>query len=304
MLDAPAREPPLLVIEGVRAFDSSARESAPLSTHVDGRRLALVGDWGFLFRALVEPRSLQQGRIELAGVGASEALARGVVGVALAEPRLVAPWTLRRYLTESAALCARRRAAPEAMARAVIGRFGFESLAERRLGSFNEVERSAAGILAATLGEPPVLAIERPLSRVEASAHAYLDALLVRASEGCRTIVSVLDAGSRERSIVDRADTSLVLDPDHGIRPLESLGAGSVVATVSRRGTEFRAALAARGLAFEPLGPVEVLSVVLGRPSSGVPERFRITLSSASTALVLEAALEADAPLIQLHPQR
>ena len=74
-----------------------------------------------------------------------------------------------------------------------------------------------------------------------------------------------------------------------------------MLATVSRRGAEFRAALVARGLRVDSVGPVEVLSVVLGEARAATSERFRITLADPSrTEPVIDAALEADAPLVEL----
>jgi ABC-type Na+ transport system ATPase subunit NatA len=301
-MDEPASRP-LLVLDSARIALPDGTLLPPLSARATGDRLSLVGGWDFLFRLLTRALTLASGRLELAGVSADQALQRGTVGVAPAEPVLVAAWTLRRYLTESAALCAVRRAAPAAMANDVILRFGFESLAERRLGSFNDVERRAVAILHATLGEPEVLAFERPLGRLDAVAYEYLDGLIERAAAGRRLVISVLDAEGRERALLDRIASTLVLGPGHVVMPHDarSLGARRVLATVSQRGAEFRAALVARGLRVDAVGPVEVLSVVLGEARGVTSERFQITLLDPSaTEPVIAAALEAEAPLIEL----
>lgn len=301
-MDQPASLP-LLVLDSARIALPDGTLLPPLSARALGDRLSLVGGWDFLFRLLTRTVTLASGQLEIAGVRADQALERGTVGLAPAEPVLVAAWTLRQYLTESAALCAVRRAAPTAMANDVIQRFGFEPLAGRRLGSFNEVERRAVAIVHATLGEPEVLAFERPLARLDAVAYEYLDGLIERAAAGRRLVISVLDAEGRERALLDRTTSTLLLGADHVVLPRDarSLGARRVLATVSRRGAEFRAALVARGLRVEPVGPVEVLSVVLGEARARTSERFQITLLDPSrTEPVIEAALEAEAPLIEL----
>jgi ABC-type Na+ transport system ATPase subunit NatA len=293
----------LLVLDSARIALPDGTLLPPLSARATGDRLSLVGGWDFLFRLLTRTVTLASGQLEIAGVRADQALERGTVGVAPAEPVLVAAWTLRRYLTESAALSAVRRAAPAAMANDVIRRFGFESLAERRLGSFNDVERRAVVIVQATLGEPEVLAFERPLARVDAVAYEYLDGLIERAAAGRRLVISVLDAEGRERALLDRTTSTLVLGPGHVVLPrdVRSLGARRVLATVSRRGAEFHAALVARGLRVDPVGPVEVLSVVLGETRGATSERFCITLLDPSrTEPVIQAALESEAPLVEL----
>jgi hypothetical protein len=54
-------------------------------------------------------------------------------------------------------------------------------------------------------------------------------------------------------------------------------------------------------LRVDPVGPVEVLSVVLGDTRGTTSERFYITLLDPSrTEPVIEAALESEAPLIEL----
>jgi ABC-type Na+ transport system ATPase subunit NatA len=303
-MDSPAPRP-LLVLDGARIASADALPLSPLSARADGERVGLVGAWEPLFRLLTRTATLVEGKVELGGIPAEQALASGRVAVAPADPVLVGSWTLRRWLTESAALSATRRGSPAAMANELLGRYRFDSLAARRLDSLNEVERRAVGLVHATLGDPELILYERPLARLDAASHQYLAGLLERTAEGRRVIVSVLDPHGREAGLLDRATTTLVLAADHSVTRRDATRSarrapGAILATVSRRGAEFQAALGTRGLSAQSLGPVEVLSVVLGEAHAKATERFHIAVTAPEHGqAVLDAALEADAPLVE-----
>jgi hypothetical protein len=76
-----------------------------------------------------------------------------------------------------------------------------------------------------------------------------------------------------------------------------------VLVTVTRRGREFRDALMSRGIMCERVGPVEVLSAVLGENPPAPCERFSVVLAEAGATLpVFAAANEVGAPLLELTP--
>jgi ABC-type Na+ transport system ATPase subunit NatA len=294
---------PLLTLELARVARPDKSEFPALTAHASGQRLALVGPWGFLFKLLARELQVVSGIAEIGGIAVSAALRSGRVGLSLLDPPLPARWTFKRYLSEGAALRVARSAASNT-AREALRRFGLESMAERQLGSFRTVERRTLSIVHATLGEPEILALETPLARLDAAAQDYLETLIERALEGRRALISVFEPSGRERRLLDRADTVLRLGPEHVIVSDVTGGAGRhVLVTVTRRGREFRDALMARGMMVERVGPVEVLSAVLGENPPAPSERFSVVLSEAgATQPVFAAANEVGAPVVELVP--
>jgi ABC-type Na+ transport system ATPase subunit NatA len=295
---------PLLTLELARIARPDHSEFPALTAHASGQRLGLVGPWGFLFKLLARELQLVSGIAEIGGIAFSAALKSGRVGLSLLDPPLPARWTFKRYLSEGAALRVARSAAANT-ARAAIRRFGLESMAERQLGSFRTVERRTLSIVHATLGAPEILALEAPLSRLDDPAQDYLETLIERALEGRRALISVFDPSGRERRLLDRADTVLRLGADHVIVPEGTAFASGrhVLVTVTRRGREFRDALMARGMMVERVGPVEVLSAVLGENPPAPSERFSVVLSDAgATQPLFAAANEVGAPVVELVP--
>lgn len=295
---------PLLTLELCRVARPDGSELPALTAHASGQRLALVGAWGFLFRVLTRELRVAGGIAELGGIPLGVAAANPRIGVAPFEPPLPLRWTLRRYLSEAAALRVSRSAAANT-ARQTLKRFGLESMAERPLGSFRSVERRMLSIIHATLGEPELLAFETPLARLDDAAQDYLETLLERAIEGRRSVVSVFEAVRRERRLVERADTVLRLSADHAIVP-DPANAGAtrqVLVTVTRRGREFRDALMARGVMCERVGPAELLTAIMGENPPAPSERFSVVLAEAGATLpVFAAANEVGAPVVELVP--
>ncbi len=296
-------ERPLLHLEGARVALPDGSELGPWTVNATGRRLALVGNFHAWFRLLEQQNRLVQGVAEVAGTPLARLLSSGRAGIAPLDPPLPEKWTLRRYLTESAALSPIRRSKPRDVARQLLSRFSLESLAERKLLGFNRVERRTVAVVRACANEPEILICEAPLANLDDAAHDYLEGLLERVFEGRRSIVSVVDPRGRERGLVERASSVLEigLDPNHvAERPRRA--ATRLWVSVTRRADELCAALRGRAHGVEPLGDVGMLTSLLGDVPGVSAQRFAVELQgSGSASDILAAAEECGAIVVELR---
>jgi ABC-type Na+ transport system ATPase subunit NatA len=249
-------------------------------------RAALVGDWSALWRLLSRQARVGAGRVQVHGSEVTRAVADGVAGVALCDPPLPESWTVLRYVETSAALAG----LDAAEGRAGLDRLGLLPLETRKLGHLQTAERRAVIIAHATLGSPPVIALESPLTRLEAVWQPYLVELVRRASAGRRLLVSVVDASesSPERPLLDAVDEVLVLEGGQRVRQGLGTGASAYRVVVSRGAPRFLEELAARGIAADVVGP--------RGPSA------RVLVHVEETSGIVEAALAAEAPILELVP--
>jgi len=300
MSDSAAR--PLLHLEGARVALPDGSELGPWTANATGRRLALTGNFHAWFRLLERQNRLVGGVAEIAGTPVELLLSSGRAGFAPLDPPLPASWTLRRYLTESAALSPLRRSKPADVAKDLLARFGLASLAERKLNGLNRAERRTVAIVRAAANEPEILICEAPLTGLDDAAHDYVEALLERVFEGRRSIVSLANPRGRERALLERATTALEIgaDPDH-ITELDRGPATRHWVTVTRRADEFRAALQGRAHAVEPLGAVGALTALLGDPAGVTAQRFAVALRNGDTADLLAAADESGAVILEIR---
>ncbi|HYO97757.1 MAG TPA: hypothetical protein VER33_24790 [Polyangiaceae bacterium] len=300
---------PLLAFEHARWLVGGAGELPELHAEVSARRLALLGDWSGLFRLLSGAAKLGSGTVQVLGAPAQLAVTRNVVGLSLLDLPLPASWTLEAYLQRSAALLGKRSRASKLLARETLRRFGLEALAGRRLATLREPERRVFSLVHATLADPPVLCCEAPLARLDAPAVTYVGQILEQAIAGRAAIVSITstDPAAGERWLLDRSDAVLTLARGHIVdntSPAELLARGArVLATVTRHVQAFRSALTERGLTHSDLGRVDALHNALPVAAEIETARFLVTLRApGDTAPLVQAALQADAPLVELVP--
>jgi ABC-type arginine transport system ATPase subunit len=299
----------LLVFEGARLRLRDGSQRPPLSARCTGSRVAMVGAFGPFFGLLTGDGKLAGGTVHIAGQPAEHAVRRGVVGLALLDPPVPPGWTAERYLIESARLLGHTPAAARTRARDLLAAFELSHLTLRMLKAIPIVERRAFTIAHATLANPPVVCCEAPFDRLDGEAAAYVAARLERALVERAGIVQFhgVPATGAERAWIDRADTVLRLEHDQIVAsapPDEALAPSArLLATVARRGAEFRSALAARGVTADPVGHLASLLPVLTSREGATLERFLIVLPDAGdTRAVLEAARAAQAPLVELRP--
>jgi energy-coupling factor transporter ATP-binding protein EcfA2 len=295
---------PLLLLEGARIAAGGAT-SEPLTARGGTQRLVLAGDFRPFFRLLSRDATLAGGRVELAGVPAADA-GFGRVGVALRDPLLVPEWTPERYLVESARLLglSPRDAALEVDS--VLTTLSLGAFAKHRIHVLAVPLRRAVLFGHAMLGSPDVLCLESPFDELDHGGRAEIAEYLERATRGRRFVVSVssLFGDGPERRLVEHADWVIVASngriATEGV-PGRVLGQGRrYVATVTRGGNAFVAALAARGIAVQDHG----VAVVPAPPDAlpGVePTEVALELPSGGSANdVVLAARDAGAPLIEL----
>lgn len=305
---ATAPSPPLLVLEEAAIALPDATLLKPLSARAEGDSVGLVGDWSPFFRLLARQARLARGVLTIRGVAASDATRRGVVGLMLHDPPLPGSWNGERYLTEGARLRGEPRKKAQTIARELIRRFELMHFASRPLAALPLPHRRALLIANATLGEPAVLCCEAPLSRLDDAGEVYVQSVLERALAGRAGIVSVAAAPAlgRERALLDRTSGVLVLAGGELVAsgtPRRALAESPrAFATVTRRGDEFAAALSARGIAAERLGPVEALLGWLAVGAGTRIERFLVELPApGDTRVILDAARASSAPLVELR---
>jgi len=297
---------PLLELDAARIEAGGAAGEA-WTARGGERRLALVGDFRPLFRLLGADATLLSGTARLGTVPLAAAVARGVAGLAPLDPELIPDWTAERYLLETARL--RGFGEPDARraADAAIALFELYGAARMRVTQLYVAVQRVVQLAQATIGEPVCLCVEAPLSGLDAEAQVYVSAAIDRACAERRLIVSVptLPARGAERTLVDRADWVIVERAGRIANegtPATALSAGKrCIATVTRGGDAFLAALTKRGFA-----PARVIATpeVLGAVASAlpaVPLQILVELHPGATPNdVFAAAVDAGAPLVEL----
>jgi ABC-type Na+ transport system ATPase subunit NatA len=278
--------PALLDCAGARVDVGGLPRFDGLTVRAETDRVVLVGGWSALFAVLTRQARVASGSVRVQGELAERAVAAGAVGVALLDPAAPDRWTVRQVLEASARIAGLARTE----ARGALDRLGLLSLESRRLGQLQCAERRAVMIAQATLGGPPAIALEAPLSRIEGVWVPYLGELVRRASENRRLLVSVSDVSDTgpEQSLIDTGVEVLLLQTPSQVRRGLPTATAAYWVVVSSGGSRLLEELAARGL------PAEVVS------RSG--DAMRIVVQASETGAIVEAAVQAEAPILELVP--
>jgi ABC-type Na+ transport system ATPase subunit NatA len=294
---------PLLLLQGAR-IEAGGVTSEALSARGGARHVALVGDFRPFFRLLTRDAALVGGRAEVAGNAATDAVRS--IGVALSDPPLVPEWTPERYLTESARLLGLSERDARIDVESVLAELSLGAFARHRLDVLEKPFRRAVLFAHAALGSPDVLCLEAPLGDLEHGAQAEVATYLERATTGRRLITSVrsLASDGPERALVARADWVVVESRGRITTegpPSRVLGHGRrFVATVTRAGDAFVAALAARGITVRDGGVTHVPAPPDAHPGADPMEVALELPSGGSPNDVVLAARSAGAPLVEL----
>jgi ABC-type multidrug transport system ATPase subunit len=303
--------PPLLSCESARIDLSGELAIDGLSGDSAGGSVGLVGPWGGLFGVLARSGRVCAGRIQVGGHDAEAAVANGTVGLALFEPGLPRRWSVRQYLQASAQLAGLSDRDAEAEARSALDRCQVSWLAGTKLGDLPPVQQRLVVVLHATLGSPPILALERPFSGLDEGSQRQLAEAIARATAERRLLVSVGQAtpGSVERSVLDGLDEVWVLG--HGGLLARGSAADVLVSpnrylvVVTREAHQLVRALAETGVRAslsnsESPAAAEPGSQTLADDRAG---RLIVDLGPTQTTdVIVEAALAADAPVVELLP--
>jgi ABC-type multidrug transport system ATPase subunit len=284
---------PLLVCDRP-SFVGHPRELGKIEAN--GSLVILVGDWSPLFALVAGQLRLGSGKLELAGASAEDAAATGKVGLMLADTPLPHNQKLADVLTDSARLLglARREAAQHAQHKAA--ELGLGERLSRRIDALSPAERRAVAIAMAVLGDPPVVCLDGPFNGLEPTGHAYIASLLRRALSGRRALVSVASVpGSVEQdAYTQSADELLVL----GTLGLVARGAHSELLA---SGSGYRVVVARQADAL--LTRLELAGYQVKLVTARAVTALLVSdASRAGTPGIIEAALAADAPILELVP--
>ncbi len=192
---------------GAQLIDAlSCRSLAP--------RIGLVGDWSTLLQALTGRAELAAGSARVLGSELDRALRDGTVGLALCDPALPESLTVREYLQHAARLSHGSLARAQRDTTHALDRFGLNELAARKLARTTLFQRRAVGIALASLGSPPVVWLESPLSGLDAPAADYVARLCVEVATRSRLILCAPrpHSPSPERSLLETCDELLCLE--------------------------------------------------------------------------------------------
>jgi ABC-type Na+ transport system ATPase subunit NatA len=276
-----------------------------LSAQSGAERLALLGDWSPLFRLLSGEAQLESGSLQLVGHDVPRGVQQGRIGLMRLEPLLPTAWSGEQLLASSAELSGLSRKAAQHSAFAVLDRLGLVPLASRRLGHLQPAERRALLIGHALLTDPQLLCLEQPLSGLDTSAEQLVLAVIERAAPNRRLLVSMSDSepSAGERELLLRSGERLRLAA--GVAVSEDAQrappATRITATVCRNHHALAAALTSRGLRAHPTHEAGLLAT-LTSAQAGPAWCYLVELSDGSTSLILDAALETDAGLLELVP--
>ncbi|HTV19458.1 MAG TPA: hypothetical protein VMG12_12320 [Polyangiaceae bacterium] len=260
-----------------------------------GSLIVLVGGWAPLFDVLAGFRQLAGGRLSLAGQPAEGAAGRGHVGLARRDAPLPS-WPALEVVAASAELLGDSRRRASERARQALADLGLEALGKKRPPALRPAELRALAIAAATLGEPRVLALEEPLSGLEPSGQAYVDAVIGRALRGRAGLVSVpeLPGTPSEDALAARSDELLFVAG----RRLVARGG---YRELSARATRYRVVVARSGEAL--LARLSEAGYEVRQMSTADATTLWLTdATGLGTLPLFRAALAVEAPILELVP--
>jgi ABC-2 type transport system ATP-binding protein len=271
-----------------------------VSFETDAARVALVGSFAPFVALATDRAVLGGGRAEFFGRAPARAVYDNLVGVALHDATFPARTSALDYLTSSARLLALGRRDARRESERALESLGLSALKKKKFDALALAEHRALGIAHTTLGSPPAILVERPFEGLDDAAAERLAAVLDRAADGRRLaiVLSSPSGSGPEARYVQTADYVVVAASGRVV----TAGAPATVLRPSLRYVLF----ATRGAnALSTLLEERGIGVRrLGSASDGAEAaRFVVELPEGSTTDVLiDAALRAEAPLIELSP--
>jgi ABC-type multidrug transport system ATPase subunit len=300
----------LLDCDKARIDRGGAPAFEALTLSADCDRLALIGDWSAFFQLLAARAELVSGSVSVGGRPAESAVRQAAVGLALCDPPLPGSLTALGYLEHSARLLGMPRRSAKAAAVEALERLGVGALAKQQLSDLPRAHRRVALIAHATLGAPAVLALEAPLSELDEPSAGWVHEILWRAASDRRLLLSARQtpALGPERELLDRMDEVIVLESKTVVAqgpPARALSAARRYrVTASRHTSALAARLQERNIVVHVTrddGALEALGT--GAAPAQRAARLIVDLPDGTPpGVVLDAALEVDAPVLELVP--
>ncbi len=183
---AAPRPESLLVAEDVRVDVDGVPACDGLTFRTSGEHVLVLGAPRALFDAATGLSRVVRGALTVRGVAAGQAVGRGVIAGAEAEPPTPVRWTVAEYVTWSARLSGLSAAAARASTQAAITKLQLDAMARTELARLVPHARRATLVAAAIATGAEVIALADPLGGLPdeiASAYAKVlaDALSDRA---------------------------------------------------------------------------------------------------------------------------
>lgn len=291
---------PLFSFEAAR-IDSPEGDllARSLTFETDAARVVLAGAWEPLLALLTGKAAIGDGRGAVLGRAPDRVVFENRLALALREPPFPEDPTPLDHLTRSARLIgmSERDAAREADS--ALSSVGLAPLRKHKLRTLLELEKRLLSLAHATLGAPEVLLIDRPFDAIDDSSSDRLAEVIERVAEGKKL---VLVAGS---PACDGPEGNFVMGADHVVvardgivvaagAPRDVLLPTRYVLAAARGGTALAGALRARGFKVAVSGE---------NAAETGPTRLVVEVpDGAGTAGIASAALEADAPLLEIAP--
>jgi ABC-type multidrug transport system ATPase subunit len=260
-----------------------------LSFTTTGDRVVILAGPPALFQAAAAMTRPRHGELRCAGVTPAEAIEQRLMAGAPLDPPMPPSWTPSDYVTWSARLSGQPTGAAERLAREALAKLKLESLRSVRLRHVPLPARRAVSVAAALATGATTLLLEDPVCGLTEDAARSLARLVVRGTEGVRTVLFAARASLTSPLAMD-ADEALVLD---GSRLL-SQGAPGEVALQDR---SYALRLHRGGPAFGELAERRGVHVT-GHGASWVVD-LGATLQLSD---VLDVAAAANAIVIDLRP--
>ncbi|MEZ4222627.1 MAG: hypothetical protein R3B13_16925 [Polyangiaceae bacterium] len=259
--------------------------------------VALVGDFSPLSQLLLGRAEQVAGSAQIAGMPARQGVRDGSVGVASSELPLPPSWTVERYLQEAASMLGWSGRGAKDLANNILQRLTLAHLCTRRFETLAAVDVRFVQLAAALLSSPQTLFLHEPFSDLDSASADAFDARLALAAEGRNLLLTAkaIAATGRERAALSRCD-SVVLRTTAGLRAggqelLDSTAGVRLI--VARNAAALLEGLRARGLGAEAMSPTD----------EGRPSELRVDAADAAQLdALVAAAIEADAPLLELVP--
>jgi ABC-type multidrug transport system ATPase subunit len=292
---------PLFSFRAARIESPDGAILAPsLSFETDASRVVLAGSWEPLLSLLTGSASVGHGEASVFGLRPDRAAFENRLALALRDPPFSDKPTPLDHLAQSARMLgmSKREAVREAD-RALEG-VGLTSLRKHKLRTLREVERRALSVAHATLGSPSALLVDRPFEGLDDGSAERLATAIVRVAEGRRLVLvlSALPGDGPEYGFIERAEYVAIASEGTVVaegRPPEVLGPSRRYVIAALHGaTALATALESRG--------VKVAHLPGSDPGAG-PARLVIELpEGCEPRVIASAALEAEAPLVELAP--
>lgn len=291
--DAVTRSAPLLVANDLRVDVDGLPVCDGIALRTTGERVLILGAPRALFDAVTGLVRVVRGSLDVRGVAAAEATARGVVAGAPMDPPLPPRWTVAEYVQWSARLAGVPASAARTNARAAIARLQLDAMARTELAKLvphAPHARRATVVAAALATGAEVIALEDPLGGLpDELAVAYAKVLGEALGDG-RAWIVFAPCMPLTSPLAQRADEALVAS----------------ALRVEGQGPPAELAASGRRFVARTIGPVDALAPALARRGAGMELAGAYVLfdlgSEMTTGELVALCDEADVAVVELVP--